>query len=149
METWSVIIAVSGTLLGTALGGYIAFRTNQAQRKHEDRTRFHSVRLDAYAQFMAATSTLYSKLQLDATTYTKLDMETQREILEAKRRLLASHDQITLIATETTASAADALLVLVKTWKTADDAAAGIDELVKLRDRLRSAIREEFRFEAK
>ena len=47
------ILAIVGTLAGTVLGSWLQSRQLKDQRAHEDRTRFHNVRLEAYTTFLA------------------------------------------------------------------------------------------------
>ncbi len=47
------VLAIVGTLAGTFLGSWLQSRQVREQRVHEDRTRFHTVRLETYSTLLA------------------------------------------------------------------------------------------------
>ena len=51
MTDWTGIAGIIGTLLGAALGAFITWQVQQLQLEHDNRTRFHSRRLEVYATF--------------------------------------------------------------------------------------------------
>ena len=52
------LVGVIGTLLGTVLGWLLNRQSIKTQREHEDRTRFHELRLSLYSQMLLASDTV-------------------------------------------------------------------------------------------
>jgi hypothetical protein len=53
VELMLAVLAIVGTLAGTFLGSWMQSRQLMDQRAHEDRTRFHTARLEAYSTLLA------------------------------------------------------------------------------------------------
>lgn len=49
---WDTVIAILGTLGGTALGSIVTWHIQNREHEFSDRTRFHKYRLETYAQFL-------------------------------------------------------------------------------------------------
>ena len=107
---WSAVTALLGTWLGHFLSAQQQAKQENRQQKYADSTRFHIERRDVYSEFLASLLDIRSiRKMVDRGDVTFADDVVRQPLLEARRRLIASHAQITLIGTAAIRQAAGAL----------------------------------------
>ncbi len=131
MAIWLAAIAVTGTLLGTALGWFITSKLQRAERDHLDRIRFHEKRLATYTEFLTRAAEVFVRMSSDSVS----------EPLWA--HLHAARQMITLVATEPVVLQANAISELLSSWTSLGEAVKGREEWMFLRLGMENAVRRE------
>lgn len=87
-----LIVGVTGTLLGTALGAMVTLLVQGRQLRHEDRTRFHDRRLQIYTDFNDACNKVVTQV-LSAAPYPSAEIQRVIHLGEVLR-LVASQSVV-------------------------------------------------------
>ena len=90
------IIAVSGTLLGAAIGGFAVWWTQREQIRHQERTLFHASKLEALSRFLDGMSKYFDS----ATNGTRMTLDVDEWV--------AAGVMANLLCSDETAAAIDA-----------------------------------------
>ena len=87
MDYGSTLIGILGTLAGVIVGAYGSWKIQERQLEHENRSRFHDLRLAAYAEFSGAVNLVVATAEV-----------SDEHDLKATGRIIETMDKITLIA---------------------------------------------------
>lgn len=62
---WTAIFGILGTLGGFAIGAFTTYKIQERQLAHEDKTRFHDLRMEKYTEFTQAANKAVSFFMSD------------------------------------------------------------------------------------
>jgi hypothetical protein len=155
MELALAMIGIAGTLIGTYLGSWMQLRQQREQRAAEDRTRFHAVRLEAYATYIAVLRrfTVYVYRWRDQASR-PVSAEQRALVDELQNELWTTVERVALLASPNIVRIAEDMYsdinILVSRLNDAADERLRLDafnaffkEFFSKRNALRDAMRQE------
>jgi hypothetical protein len=99
------IIAVIGTLAGGGLGGWLTYWQQSRQRAHEDRVRFHELRIESYCAFdLVASNFIASAVVWEKEKPAGVSLD--KYVLDNTEPYIAAFTRVRLIGTNAVAGIA-------------------------------------------